>query len=93
MLDILSVHHILKNTAVQNINKPFVYITVPLYMFMNFLALNFCVKLCFLFQLCSCKFPKLVYFKKKNLKCKGEQINFDTELKLLNNLTYFVLLD
>jgi hypothetical protein len=27
MLDIQTVHHILKNTAVQNVNKPFVYIT------------------------------------------------------------------
>jgi hypothetical protein len=25
--DIQTVHHILKNTAVQNVNKPFVYIT------------------------------------------------------------------
>jgi hypothetical protein len=27
VLDIQTVHHILKNTAVQNVNKPFVYIT------------------------------------------------------------------
>jgi hypothetical protein len=27
VLDIQIVHHILKNTAVQNVNKPFVYIT------------------------------------------------------------------
>jgi hypothetical protein len=27
VLDILTVHHILKNTAIQNVNKPFVYIT------------------------------------------------------------------
>jgi hypothetical protein len=27
VLDIQTVHHILKNKAVQNINKPFVYIT------------------------------------------------------------------
>jgi hypothetical protein len=27
LLDIQTVHHILKNTAVQNVNKPFVYIT------------------------------------------------------------------
>ena len=27
MLDIQTVHYILKNTAVQNVNKPFVYIT------------------------------------------------------------------
>jgi hypothetical protein len=27
VLDIQTVHHILKNTAVQNANKPFVYIT------------------------------------------------------------------
>jgi hypothetical protein len=27
VLDILTVHHILKNTAVQDVNKPFVYIT------------------------------------------------------------------
>jgi hypothetical protein len=26
VLDIQTVHHILKNTAVQNVNKPFVYI-------------------------------------------------------------------
>ena len=26
-LDIQTVHHILKNTAVHNVNKPFVYIT------------------------------------------------------------------
>jgi hypothetical protein len=26
-IDIQTVHHILKNTAVQNVNKPFVYIT------------------------------------------------------------------
>ena len=27
VLDIPTVHHILKNTAVQHVNKPFVYIT------------------------------------------------------------------
>jgi hypothetical protein len=27
VLNIQTVHHILKNTAVQNVNKPFVYIT------------------------------------------------------------------
>ena len=27
VLDIQTVHHILKTTAVQNVNKPFVYIT------------------------------------------------------------------
>ena len=27
VLDIQTVHHILKNTAVQHVNKPFVYIT------------------------------------------------------------------
>ena len=27
VLDIQTVHHILQNTAVQNVNKPFVYIT------------------------------------------------------------------
>jgi hypothetical protein len=27
VLDIQTVHHILKNTAFQNVNKPFVYIT------------------------------------------------------------------
>ena len=27
VLDIQTAHHILKNTAVQNVNKPFVYIT------------------------------------------------------------------
>ena len=27
VIDIQTVHHILKNTAVQNVNKPFVYIT------------------------------------------------------------------
>jgi hypothetical protein len=27
VLDIQTVHHILRNTAVQNVNKPFVYIT------------------------------------------------------------------
>jgi hypothetical protein len=27
VLDIQTVHHILKNTAVQNVNEPFVYIT------------------------------------------------------------------
>jgi hypothetical protein len=28
MLDIQTVHHILKNTAVQNVSKPFVYIVI-----------------------------------------------------------------
>ena len=46
VLDIQTVHHILKNTADQNVNKPFVYITdlmTPLIQsnFELVLALNF----------------------------------------------------
>ena len=45
VLDIQIVHHILKNTAVQNVNKPFVYITdltstlilIPFFIILNFL--------------------------------------------------------
>jgi hypothetical protein len=44
-LDIQIVHHILKNTVVQNVNKPFVYITdltstlilIPFFIILNFL--------------------------------------------------------
>jgi hypothetical protein len=35
VLDIQTVHHILKNTAVQNVNKPFVYITDLTYTLIN----------------------------------------------------------
>jgi hypothetical protein len=45
VLDIQIVHHILKNTVVQNVNKPFVYITdltstlilIPFFIILNFL--------------------------------------------------------
>jgi hypothetical protein len=60
-------------------------------MFTNFVALNFLPKNmnCFPFQRSS-NFHKLPFklIWEKILKCKGEQIDLKTELKLPNNFLY-----
>jgi hypothetical protein len=57
----------------------------------NFVALNFCLKTFFKFHKLSSFILSFINYRliwEKILKCKGEQIDLKTELKLPNNLFY-----